>query len=77
MSPELKHHFRQSYKPSVLREYRRVLHNDVLDDLGQHRLSDIRRADLQALVDRLAGEGKSGSTVRNVLMPLRCLRYHR
>jgi integrase len=66
----------EPYKPSVLREYRRVLHNDVLDDLGQHRLSDIRRADLQALVDRLAGEGKSGSTVRNVLMPLRAIYRH-
>ena len=45
----------------------------VLPDLGSHRLSDIRRSDLQALVDRLVGGGKSGSTVHNVVMPIRVL----
>lgn len=64
------------YKPGVIREYRRTLHSFVLDDLGSHRLSDIRRGDLQALVDRLQGEGRSGSTIRNVLMPIRVLYRH-
>jgi integrase len=66
----------QPYKPAVLREYRRVLETFVLDDLGDHRLSDIRRGDLQALIDRLIGEGKSGSTVHNVLMPVRVIYRH-
>jgi integrase len=64
------------YKPNVVREYRRALHSFVLDDLGAQRLSDIRRGDLQALVDRLAGAGKSGSTIRNVLMPIRVIYRH-
>ena len=64
------------YKPQVIREYRRTLEKHVLDDLGSHRLSDIRRGDLQALVDRLLGEGHSGSTVRNVLMPIRVIYRH-
>ncbi len=64
------------YKPQVIREYRRTLKNHVLDELGSHRLSDIRRGDLQALVDRLLGKGRSGSTVRNVLMPIRVIYRH-
>ena len=64
------------YKPSVLREYRRTLETYVLDDLGSHRLSEIRRGDLQALVDRLIGKGLSGGTVRNVVMPIRVLYRH-
>src|SRR5205809_2095911 len=64
------------YKPGVVREYRRTLKTFILDDLGSHRLSDIRRGDLQALVDRLQGEGRSGSTIRNVLMPVRVLYRH-
>jgi integrase len=64
------------YKPSVLREYRRTLKTYVLDDLGAQRLSDIRRGDLQALIDRLIGEGLSGGTVRNVIMPIRVLYRH-
>ena len=64
------------YKPGVLREYRRTLKTFVLDDLGSQRLSDIRRGDLQALIDRLLGEGRSGSTIRNVLMPIRVIYRH-
>jgi integrase len=64
------------YKPSVLRGYRADLYNYVLDDLGAHRLSDIRRADLQALVDRLLGKGLSGSKIRNVVLPVRVIYRH-
>ena len=64
------------YKPQVVREYRRTLKNHILDDLGNHRLSDIRRGDLQALIDRLLGEGRMGSTVHNVLMPVRVIYRH-
>jgi integrase len=64
------------YKPSVLRGYRHDLHTYVLDDLGGLRLSEVRRADLQALVDRLVGKGLSGSKVRNVVIPLRVLFRH-
>lgn len=66
----------RAYKPSVLRGYRADLHRYVLEDLGSHRLSDIRRGDLQALIDRLVGKGHSASKVRNVLIPVRVLYRH-
>lgn len=64
------------YKPSALREYRRNLTRYILPALGAHRLSDVRRGDLQALVDRLLGQGLSGSKVRNVLIPVRVVYRH-
>jgi integrase len=36
----------------------------------------VRRADLQALADRLLGAGASASKVRNVIMPLRAIYRH-
>jgi integrase len=64
------------YKPSVLRGYKADMINHVLPELGGTRLADIRRGDLQALVDRLLGQGFSASKVRNVLMPVRALYRH-
>ena len=48
----------------------------VLPDLGAQRLAALRRADLQALVDRLVADGRSASKVHNVLMPVRVLCRH-
>ena len=45
------------YKPSTLRGYRRSLEDRVLPALGDHRLSDLRRIDVQALVDALGRRG--------------------
>ena len=56
------------YKPSALREYERNLWNFILPELGNVRLSDVRRGDLQGLVDRLLGRGLSPSKVRNVIL---------
>ncbi len=64
------------YKPSALRGYEQDLNNHILDDLGAHRLSDIRRGDLQALIDQLLGEGLSGSKVRNTIIPLQVIYRH-
>lgn len=61
------------YKPSVVRTYRRDLDRYVLPDLGALRLSDVRRRDVQALVDRLVGSGLSGSKVRNVVTPVQAI----
>jgi integrase len=61
------------YKPSALRDIRRNLDHYILPDLGSHRLSDIRRGDLQALIDRLVGQGLSASKARNVIVALRVL----
>jgi hypothetical protein len=61
------------YKPSVLRGYEQALRAYVLPELGGIRLSDLRRAEVQAFVDRLIASGASASTVRNALMLLRVI----
>jgi integrase len=48
----------------------------VLDDLGGVRMGEIRRADIQALIDRLRGRGLSEGTVRNVITAVRVLFRH-
>jgi site-specific recombinase XerC len=40
---------------------------------GGAKLSEIRRADVQALIDRLMTEGHGASTIRNTLLPLRVI----
>ena len=59
------------YKPSSTRNYEGWLRRYVLPALGDRRLGDVRRADVQDLVDGLIGQGLQGSTVRNALDPLR------
>lgn len=61
------------YKPSVIRGYQHSLEARILPALGGAKLHEIRRADVQALVDRLLGEGLDASTIRNSLMPLRVI----
>ena len=62
-----------AYKPSVVRGYRAALDRYVLRDLGAMRLDVIRRADVQALCERLIAAGASPSTVRNAIMPVRVI----
>ena len=73
------------YKPSTLRGYRADLERFVYPDLGAARLSDLRRADVQKWLDRLAGEldpatgepVRSGQKARNVLTALqRVIRWN-
>jgi hypothetical protein len=45
----------------------------VLDDLGGAKLSEISKADLQDLADRMLADGLDPSTIRNTFMPLRAL----
>jgi integrase len=63
----------QPYKPSAIRCYGSDLRRFVLPELGPHRLGDIRRRDLQRLVDELVGRGLSGSKVRNVFVPVQTI----
>lgn len=58
------------FKPSVLRSYETAMKR-VLPDIGAERLSELTRPDLQDVVDRMLGEGRDPSTIRNTLMPLR------
>ncbi len=59
------------YRPSVVRDYRADLRRHVLPALGNRRLSDVRRGDVQRLVDDLVARGLAPSTVRNAIDPLR------
>lgn len=63
----------REYKPSTIRGYERALNLRILPELGSVRLSDLRRKQVQALVDEMAADGKSGSTIRNTLDPLRAI----
>lgn len=59
------------YKPSTIRGYDQALRDRILPVLGRARLNDIRRSDVQRLVNRLMRKGISPSTIRNAVMPLR------
>jgi integrase len=60
------------YKPKAAKSLRTSL-NRVPNSLARRRLGDIRRGDVQGLVDELRGAGVSGSRVRNVVNALRSL----
>jgi hypothetical protein len=64
---------RTPYKPSTARGYRRDFDKYVLDELGALRLSEVRRAELQLLVDDLVSRKLSGSKVRNVVTPVQAM----
>ena len=75
---EIRNRNRRAYKPAALRSYDNDMKLYVLSGYGARRLADIRADDLQGLVDRLIGNGLSGSRVRNVVVPLQALyRRHR
>ncbi len=61
------------FKPSTLRGYRAAMQARILADLGGAKLSAIRREHVQAIADRMLGEGSDPSTIRNALMPLRVI----
>jgi integrase len=61
------------YKPSAVRAYRQSLRLRVWPRIGDRRMSDVARSDVQELVDELVAEGLSPSTVQCALLPLRAL----
>lgn len=63
----------ERYKPSTLRGYDRSLQLRVLPTLGDVRLSDLRRSQVQDLADSLLASGAGTSTIRNTLDPLRAI----
>ena len=56
-----------------MRGYRQALRDRILPALGDYRLSDLRRMDVQALVDAMAAEGFAPATIHNALDPLRAV----
>ncbi|MCW2983510.1 MAG: site-specific integrase [Conexibacter sp.] len=63
---------RKPFKAATLRGYVRGWAK-IDPELGAHRLTDLRRGDVQAMVDRWAASGMSPSTIRNSLDPLRVI----
>jgi len=61
------------YKPATIRGCDEALRLRVFPVLGDVRLSDLRRVDVQDLADSLTAEGLSASTVQNTIDPLRVI----
>jgi integrase len=61
------------FKPSVIRSYRQVMNQRVIDELGALRLSELTHVGLQDFADGLVAQGLDASTVRNTVMPIRVL----
>jgi integrase len=61
------------YKPSAVSGYERDMRGRILPVFGAARLAHLTLPDVQRWADRLAGEGLSPSTVRNIINPLRAL----
>lgn len=61
------------YKPSALRGYEQALRDYILPALGNLRLNELRRGEVQRLADQLVEDGHGASTVRNAFLPLRAI----
>jgi hypothetical protein len=61
------------YRPSALRDLRGILEYHVVPDLGNARLRDVRRSDVQTVVDRLGADRLSESRIRSVVSAVRAL----
>jgi Phage integrase, N-terminal SAM-like domain len=64
------------YRPSALRDVTGILRFHVAPALGERPLPEVRRADIQAFVDRLGAERLSESRIRSVISALRALYAH-
>lgn len=61
------------YKPSTMRSYRRAVTRYLQPEIGSIRLTELRRADVKGMADRLRASGLKASTIANVVDPLRAL----
>jgi integrase len=62
-----------SFKPSAVRTYAQALNLRVLPVLGDRKLSDVSRFDVQDLADHLHVAGRSASTVHLAVASLRAI----
>jgi len=61
------------YKPSAVRGYEANLRLRVLPELGAQRLGQLRLADLQRFIDRLAVHGHEPALITTTITPLRAI----
>ena len=59
------------YRPVTIRNYAADVRKVLKPALGHLRLAEVKRGNVQRLVDRLHADGLTGSTIRNKLDPLR------
>jgi len=64
---------RRPFKPSTVRGYRRSLEQQILPAIGNRRLADLTRQDIQGLADKWLEDGLSASAIGNRLDPLRSI----
>jgi integrase len=64
------------YRASTLRGYRHWMNRELYGPLADHRLDQITRGGLNALVQGLQARGLAAQTVKNVVMPLRAVYRH-
>ena len=62
-----------TYKPSAIRSYETALRLRALPKLGTRKFSQIRRVDVQELVDELHKDGAHASTISNTILPLKAI----
>jgi integrase len=67
---EVRSRRRIPYSASTLRDYRSDLDRFVLPDIGHLAVQDITRDNVQAIIERMNGEGYAGQTVRNAVVAL-------
>jgi integrase len=60
-----------NYKPSAVRDYCYSADRHLAPRIGHRVLADLRRADVQRVVEDMIREGLSAQTVRNAILPLR------
>jgi integrase len=65
-----------AYKPSAIRGIEEAFRLRLVPALGARKLADVRRADLQRLIDRMQSGGSSPSTIRNTVNAARALYRH-
>jgi hypothetical protein len=61
------------YRPSALRDLRGILKQHVSPEIGEMQMRDVRRQNVQALVDRLTAQRLSLSRIRSVVSAVRAL----
>jgi hypothetical protein len=61
------------YRPSALRDMAGILRLHVAPVLGERDVPEVRRPDVQALVDQLARAGLSESRIRSAISALRAM----
>ena len=62
---------RRTYKPVVIRTYEHAIRKSLEPAFRGVKLSELRRADVQAFADKLRAQGLAPSTIHNRLDPLR------